>query len=78
MGGNALGFIGLLLCFTGIGAIIGIPLMIVALKGPKKGGYVGACPHCGPRAAVSQIHAGANCPACKGRIVVKDGHFVGF
>lgn len=78
MGSSALGLVGILLCCTIIGAIIGIPLILGTMLGPKKGGYRGSCPHCGTTMSVGVIQAGANCHACKGRVVVKEGHFVGF
>ena len=73
--------IGLVLCFTGIGAILGIPLMIagilVAIVAPFMGaaGIKGMCPHCGHlsvHASVSDIgQGGVTCTACRQRIVIR-------
>jgi hypothetical protein len=67
---------GLLLTFTGIGAIIGIPMMLASILalvvGPFTGiGQVkGPCPHCGQK--VSGKPPGVDCPACRRRVVIRD------
>ncbi|CAL8480966.1 protein of unknown function (plasmid) [Caballeronia sp. S22] len=73
-----MGLAGLLLCFSLFGATVGIPFIIMSLKGPKKGGCYGDCPHCETPVVLSVVDAGANCPACAGRIAVKDNYFVGY
>lgn len=73
--------LGALLCLTGIGAIIGIPIIlggILALfVGPLMGlGNVkGKCPYCGHLVSTMTKQTGVTCPSCKKRIVVKNKQF---
>jgi DNA-directed RNA polymerase subunit RPC12/RpoP len=68
--------VGILLCFTVVGSLLGIPLILGGLMAPfvtaiqGKNWMEGKCPVCGT--AMSITHLGANCPACKKRIVLKD------
>ncbi len=86
-GGLMIG-IGLLLCFTVIGMIVGLPLIIggiivavaagpwVALRvrSDERAKMWGACPYCGQ--ALSLIGVGAACPACGQRIISRGGFFM--
>lgn len=73
-------FVGILLTLTGVGAIIGIPLIILGIVmffiSPLLGlGAVkGDCPWCGT--TVTVMAKGEDCPICKKRIVVKDKKFI--
>lgn len=74
--------LGSLLCLTGLGAILGIPLIIGAFIAPLVGPVVGfnavkgKCPWCG--APVSCIHSTQSfaCDACHHRIAARDEKFV--
>lgn len=74
--------LGLLLCVTGIGAIIGIPLIIIALISPIVGGVVGLaarkgeCPWCGTTVTHFNTSKGIDCPTCKKRIVIKKNKYI--
>lgn len=74
--------VGLGLCFTGIGAILGVPLMIYSffIKFPKEmvGIYSGACPHCDTNVMARRDLSGFDCPTCKRRIVRQGDSFVAF
>ncbi len=79
-----LGFIsiGLLLSLTGIGAIIGIPMILIGLVMPfSVGGFTGLmgmitkkgnCPYCNFAITVTPM-PGIDCPACKKRILNQNG-----
>jgi Zinc-ribbon containing domain len=77
---GCLAFIGIILTLTGIGAIIGIPLIIIGILmffiGPLLGlgTLKGECPWCGN--LVTVMGKGQDCPICKKRIVVKDKKFI--
>jgi len=70
---------GFLLCLTGIGCILGIPLFIIAIgilvKAPKEHYRVGACPYCGTPLGINEKELGADCPACKQRVVLSGERF---
>jgi len=68
-----------ILCLTGIGALIGIPLMIAGTMSIFGGGAVmglfiknGKCPYCDSAIVWIPIQPGINCRACKKRIIFKD------
>ena len=75
--------IGVILCFTGIGAILGIPLIIGGILMPILGAAMGlsrikgACPYCGSTVGALKKSPGVNCPGCKKRLVIRDGGFLG-
>lgn len=89
-GGLALGVVaapamlilGSLLCLTGLGAILGIPLIIGAVVAPLAGPVIGfnavkgKCPSCG--APVSSVHSSQSfdCDACHQRIALRNEKFV--
>jgi hypothetical protein len=75
-----LGIIGLALCFTGIGALIGIPMILAAFGTPIMGFFQGMkaiegpCPYCEKPIFCSSVHqrkGGITCPACKNRVVIR-------
>jgi predicted RNA-binding Zn-ribbon protein involved in translation (DUF1610 family) len=74
--------LGSLLCLTGLGAILGIPLIVGAVIAPLVGPVVGLnavkgkCPWCG--APVSCIHSAQSfdCDACHQRIAIRNEKFV--
>jgi len=75
--------LGIVLCFTGIGALVGIPLILLGLFysvfEPLKGlgALKGECPWCGMKVLRPEGGAvGVTCQACKKRIVIKNGRFV--
>jgi DNA-directed RNA polymerase subunit RPC12/RpoP len=77
------GVVGLILCCTGIGAIIGIPLIFGAIFAPFLGAGMGLstikgpCPFCGYQLTAQPTDPGINCPACKKRVVIRDKKFIG-
>jgi DNA-directed RNA polymerase subunit RPC12/RpoP len=73
--------VGIVLCITGIGAIIGIPIVIVGLIFPiiqflnGMATIKGNCPWCQTSVTCTSAdrqQGGVTCPACKKRIVIKD------
>lgn len=73
--------IGCTLCLTGIGAVIGIPLLIMsaidsnkAMRG-QKDVWTGECPHCGGILDVASPMGRAICVHCSSEIVVRNGRF---
>lgn len=73
---------GALLCLTGLGAILGIPLIIGGVLAPLAGPMIGiseakgACPWCGAAVASFVKRPGFFCHACSRRIAIHDGKFV--
>ena len=80
--GPAMLITGGMLCLTGLGAFLGVPLIIGGILAPLAGPLVGMtslkgnCPSCG--APVSSLNAKGSfaCEACGKRIAVQDHHFV--
>lgn len=79
-------FGGLALCFTGIGALLGVPMIIIGffVKSQSRGAWKGNCPHCESEVAFAPdfqrpdeiVVSGFDCPICKGRIILKNQSFV--
>jgi hypothetical protein len=69
--------IGIVLSLTGIGAIIGIPLILMGLVAPFIGPLMtkGRCPYCGNFIISSMGSRGVKCRVCKKRSVVSGGEF---
>ncbi len=69
---------GSFLCFTIIGAIIGIPMIIYSLwclvtcPWAYKKLYVGPCPYCKARCTLPKGVPGAKCRECKKRYLLRD------
>lgn len=74
--------VGTLLCLTGLGALLGIPMIVAGILAPLIGPMIGMrthsghCPYCG--AALSNIESthGATCPVCNRAVAVKHGMIV--
>ncbi|MDP5032703.1 hypothetical protein [Paraglaciecola sp.] len=76
------GCLGLLLCFTGIGAIIGIPMLLASCFVPSgtKGAWCGTCPVCNSNIewdhATKATKQGCFCcPSCNINIDFYNGNF---
>ena len=72
--------VGVLLCLTGLGAILGIPIIIAGFiypftKSARAPILIGKCPYCGHEVHASKLAPGVTCDACKQRIIIKDGIF---
>ncbi len=74
--------LGIILCFTGIGAIIGVPLIIGGILVPFLGSVMGLgtvkgeCPWCETAVTSPLASKGFDCPVCKKRIVIREKNFV--
>ena len=74
--------VGSMLCLTGLGAFLGVPMIICGVLAPLAGPMIGLgsikgeCPWCG--AAVNTINSrqSFDCEACKKPIAVRDHKFV--
>lgn len=74
--------VGTMLCLTGLGALLGIPMIIGGILAPLMGPVIGfsapkgKCPWCG--SPVSSLRSGQSfdCEACHQRIAFKDERFV--
>jgi DNA-directed RNA polymerase subunit RPC12/RpoP len=83
MGCSAMFFVcGLLLSLTGIGAIIGVPMMLGALVLPFLMPALGLaaikspCPYCRTTVRARSTDPGVTCPGCKKRVVIRDKQFI--
>ncbi len=75
--------VGTLLCLTGLGAFLGVPLIIAGVLAPLLGPLIGIgalkgkCPWCGvpvnPIAGVKRF----NCHACNKKIAIENRRFIG-
>lgn len=74
---------GAVVSFTGIGILVGVPMIIAGLLAPFLGALmgwerlIGDCPWCGSEVRCFATSPGVDCPACKKRIVIKDKRFIG-
>ena len=77
MTGFILIVIGAMVSFTGIGLIMGIPLILIGIAYPFIGRSLikGPCPYCGSAMSAFGFKKGITCLACKERIVIRDGKF---
>lgn len=63
--------VGTLLCLTGLGAILGIPMIIAAIVAPLAGPLIGIgehrakCPSCGARMVTVADGLNHYCPSCE-------------
>lgn len=75
-------FFGIILSATGIGAIIGIPMILIGILMPVLAPIMGLtaikgkCPYCGNNITSSSTAQGLNCKACNNRVVIKGKKFV--
>jgi len=74
--------VGVMLCLTGLGAILGIPMIIGGILAPLAGPLIGfgaergTCPSCGaPVSSVASSQTFA-CDACHQRIAIRNHSFV--
>ena len=74
--------VGVMLCLTGLGAFVGIPMIIGGIVAPLVGPLIGfdsirgKCPWCGaPASSVSSAQS-FDCDACHQRIAIRDHKFV--
>ena len=73
--------VGTMLCLTGLGAILGIPMILAAILAPIMAplfgmmSHKGKCPSCG--ASLSNMENGhkSTCPVCNHSFAVKHGLF---
>lgn len=64
---------------TGMGLIVAVPLVVVALvaalfvfRGGRKRRAAAACPHCGAQVSVPSHISEFNCPTCGGRMETRE------
>lgn len=82
LAGCVMAGIGGLLCLTGIGAIIGIPIICTAISKSRQEMrepnhvWQAPCPSCGTLLDVPINLLGSNCPACAKRFIVRECFFV--
>ena len=74
--------LGGMLCLTGLGAFLGVPMIIAGIIAPLVGPILGLeairgkCPWCGAPASSLRSHQSFECDVCGGRIGIKDRKFV--
>jgi DNA-directed RNA polymerase subunit RPC12/RpoP len=74
--------VGCLLCLTGLGAFLGVPMIVAGIISPIMGPVIGFksargnCPWCGAPVSCVDSEQSFECDACKQRIAVKDHTFV--
>ncbi len=74
--------VGTMLCLTGLGAILGIPMIIAAVLAPLWGPMIGLgalkgkCPWCGASVNSVANTKDFDCPACSKRIAIQHRAFV--
>ena len=76
--GTAIGFvlivIGIMVSFTVVGLIIGVPLILAGVTYPliARSLIRGQCPYCGKNVSALNSKPGINCPGCGRLIVIRD------
>ena len=74
--------LGTLLCLTGLGAILGVPMIVGAIFAPLLGPMIGLgalkgnCPWCAGRLGVLSSKQSFDCSHCKQRVLIRKGKFV--
>ncbi len=74
--------VGTMLCLTGLGAIVGIPMIIAAVFSPLLGPMIGLgavkgkCPWCGVQVSSVANAKDFDCHGCGKRIAIKHREFV--
>lgn len=74
---------GVLACLTGLGAVLGIPMLIAGfiMSSCEKGSWVGDCPKCSSKiylhaATADTLQKEFSCPSCHSTMTLYDGEFV--
>jgi hypothetical protein len=74
--------VGTMLCLTGLGAFLGVPMIIAGVLSPLLGPMIGIgepkgkCPWCGTGISNVFNASGFECHACSKRIAVRDQRFI--
>jgi DNA-directed RNA polymerase subunit RPC12/RpoP len=74
--------VGTLLCLTGLGAFLGVPLIVGAVVAPLAGPMIGfgalkgKCPWCGTTVSSILNARGFDCKACNQHVAVQNRKFV--
>jgi DNA-directed RNA polymerase subunit RPC12/RpoP len=74
--------VGTMLCMTGLGAFLGIPLIILGILSPVLGPIIGfreprgSCPWCGTEVSNIVNAPAFDCHVCNGKIAVQNRKFV--
>jgi DNA-directed RNA polymerase subunit RPC12/RpoP len=74
--------VGTMLCLTGLGAILGVPMILAAVLAPLLGPMIGLdalkgkCPSCGTSVSSVANARDFDCHACGKRIAIKHREFV--
>jgi DNA-directed RNA polymerase subunit RPC12/RpoP len=74
--------VGTMLCLTGLGAILGIPMILAAVFAPLLGPMIGLgalkgkCPWCGVAVSSVANSKDFDCHACGKRIAIRHREFV--
>jgi len=74
--------VGGMLCCTGLGAFLGVPVIIAGIFAPLIGPMVGIgeprgkCPYCGAELNDIVNSPAFECHACKGKVLLQDSKFV--
>jgi hypothetical protein len=74
--------IGFVFCCTGIGIIIGAPMILVGAAGPFMGPFLrsnilkGVCPYCQGALSTQATSKAVTCYLCKQRVLVRNKMFV--
>ena len=74
--------VGAMLCLTGLGAFLGVPMIIGGILAPLAGPLIGidslkgTCPWCGAPVTSLNGRGSFDCKACSKRIAVRDHRFV--
>ena len=74
--------VGVMLCMTGLGAFLGIPIIIAGILAPLLGPMIGLgeprgkCPWCGTALDNVVNTPSFSCHMCNGKIAMKDQRFV--
>jgi DNA-directed RNA polymerase subunit RPC12/RpoP len=74
--------VGTMLCLTGLGAFLGVPMIIAAILAPLVGPLVGfgalrgRCPWCGTQVSSVLNNKAFYCHACSKRVAIQNRRFV--
>jgi DNA-directed RNA polymerase subunit RPC12/RpoP len=72
--------VGTMLCLTGLGAVLGIPMIIAGALSPLLGPmfgldtHAGECPWCGAKVSIVPMVDAFHCQECHQKISVKNHH----